>query len=465
MASAKASKRYDIDMCSGPILPKMLKFAIPLMAASILQLLFNAADIIVVGKFCGDNSMAAVGSNGALVNLMTNFFIGLSAGVNVLAARYYGSKSDEELSKTVHTSILLSIIGGVFLTLLGLFGAEKMLGLMSTPENIVGLASVYLRIYFLGMTATTVYNFGSALLRAIGDTKRPLYYLSAAGVLNVVLNIIFVVVFRLDVVGVALATVITQVLSAALIVRCLMRETGAIKLVLKNLRIDRRKLGQIISIGLPAGIQGTLFSLSNVVIQSSINLFGDVVVAGNAAAANLEGFVYVAMNAFYQAAVSFTSQNFGQHRFRRIIKIQLIGQACVIVTGLVLGNALTFLGNELLWIYSDTLEVVEAGIVRFAFVASPYFLCGMMEVLTAGMRGIGYSVLPMAVSLIGACVFRLVWLATVFNIPQYHIIETVYISYPISWILTAGVHCICFVVMMRKLMKKYTDDPDAVAVK
>ena len=462
MASEKASKRYDIDMCSGPILPKMLKFTLPLMAASILQLLFNAADIIVVGKFCGDNSMAAVGSNGALVNLMTNFFIGLSAGVNVLAARYYGSKSDEELSKTVHTSILLSIIGGVFLTLLGLFGAEKMLGLMSTPENIVGLASVYLRIYFLGMTATTVYNFGSALLRAIGDTKRPLYYLSAAGVLNVVLNIIFVVVFRLDVVGVALATVITQVLSAALIVRCLMRETGAIKLVLKNLRIDRRKLGQIISIGLPAGIQGTLFSLSNVVIQSSINLFGDVVVAGNAAAANLEGFVYVAMNSFYQAAVSFTSQNFGQHRFRRIIKIQLIGQACVTVTGLVLGNALTFLGNELLWIYSDTIEVVEAGIVRFAFVASPYFLCGMMEVLTAGMRGIGYSVLPMAVSLIGACVFRLVWLATVFNIPQYHVIETVYISYPISWILTAGVHCICFVLTMRKLMKKYKDDPDAI---
>lgn len=449
--------KYQIDMCSGPILPKMLKFTLPLMAASLLQLLFNAADIIVVGKFCGDNSMAAVGSNGALVNLMTNFFIGLSTGVNVLAARYYGSKSDEDLSKTVHTSLLLSLIGGVALTFIGLFGAIGMLEVMSTPEEILPLATLYLRIYFIGMPSVTIYNFGSAILRSIGDTKRPLYYLATAGVLNVILNIIFVIVFRMDVAGVALATILTQTLSAYLIVRCLMRETGAIKLELKKLRIDKTKLLQIIRIGLPSGLQGTLFSLSNVVIQSSINLFGDVVVAGNAAAGNLEGFVYVAMNSFAQAVVSFTSQNFGRHNFKRIVRIQLIGQACAVVTGLILGNTLTFLGNKLLWIYSDTQAVVDAGLIRFDYVATPYFLCGIMDCLSLGMRGIGYSILPMVVSLAGACGFRLVWLATIFKIPAFHVIETVYISYPISWILTALVHLLCFVIAMKKLRKRYPD--------
>ncbi len=454
------SKKYEIDMCSGAILPKMLKFTLPLMAASLLQLLFNAADIIVVGKLCGDHSMAAVGSNGALVNLLTNFFIGLATGVNVLAARFYGSKSDEDLSKTVHTSILLSVIGGVFLTFIGLFGAVGMLKLMSTPEEIIDLAALYLRIYFLGMPAVTIYNFGSAILRSVGDTKRPLYYLATAGVLNVILNIIFVAFFNLDVAGVALATIITQTLSAFLVVRCLMKESGAIKLELKKLRIDKNKLLQIIRIGLPSGLQGTLFSLSNVVIQSSINIFGDIVVAGNSAAANLEGFVYVAMNSFAQAVVSFTSQNFGRHNFKRIIRIQLIGQACSFVTGIVLGNTLTYFGNKLLWIYSDTQAVVDAGVIRFDYIASPYFLCGIMDCLSMGMRGIGYSILPMIVSLVGACLLRLVWLATVFQIPSMHVIETVYLSYPITWIATALVHLLCFVLAMRKLRKKFPDAED-----
>ena len=455
MEKTRSSGRYQIDMCSGPILVKMLRFALPLMAASLLQLMFNAADIIVVGRFCGDNSMAAVGSNGSMVNLLTNFFIGLSVGTNVLAARFFGAKSDEELSKTVHTSMAISLIIGVFLTFVGFFGARQMLIWMQTPDGVLELAAKYLRIYFLGMTATTIYNFGSALLRAIGDTRRPLYYLVISGIINVILNIIFVVVFKLDVVGVGIATVITQFLSAALIVRCLLKESGGIRLVPQKLGIDRAKLGQIIRIGLPAGIQGTLFSLSNVVIQSSINLFGEVVVAGNAAAANLEGFVYVAMNSFYQAVISFSSQNFGQRKYRRIIRVELIGQACVFVTGFVLGMLLTLLGNELMWIYTDSAAVVEAGVIRFRYIAATYFLCGMMECLVGGLRGIGYSFAPMIVSLIGACGLRLVWLATIFQIPEFHTIEIVYMSYPISWIITALTHAICFVLLMRKVRRKY----------
>jgi putative MATE family efflux protein len=451
-------KKYEIDMCSGPIFTKMLLFSLPLILSGLLQLFFNAADIIVVGQFCGDASMAAVGSNGSLVNMITNLFIGLSVGTNVLAARYFGSKNHEELSKTVHTSILVSIVSGIFLTFVGFFSAKQMLILMKTPEDVINLATVYLRIYFLGMTASTVYNFGSAVLRAIGDTKRPLYYLSISGALNVVLNVIFIVFFKMDVVGVALATIITQYIAAGLIIRCLMRESDGIKLVPSKLRFDRDKLIRIIKIGLPAGIQGTLFSLSNVVIQSSINLFGKVVVAGNAAAANLEGFVYVAMNAFYQSIISFTSQNFGRRNYKRIIRIQLIGQACSFVTGLLLGNLLLIFGKQLLTIYSGTPEVINAGIMRLEFIATMYFLCGMMDCFVGGLRGIGYSFIPMIVSLVGAVGFRIVWIATVFRIPQFHNVSTVYISYPISWAITGGVHCICFILMIRKLKRKYPED-------
>ncbi|MCI8388819.1 MAG: MATE family efflux transporter [Clostridiales bacterium] len=455
MTKAKSDKKFQMDMCNGPILSKMLRFTLPLIAAGLLQLMFNAADIIVVGKFCGDNSMGAVGSNGSMVSLMTNFFIGISVGTNVLAARFFGAKNDEELSKTVHTSMMVSLIIGIFLTFVGLIGAHQILIWMKTPDGIIGLSTIYLRIYFLGMTATTVYNFGSALLRAIGDTQRPLIYLSISGVVNVVLNVIFVVVFKLDVAGVGIATVISQILSAVLVVRCLLRETGGIKLDLKKLKIDKQKLWQIIQIGLPAGIQGTLFSLSNVVIQSSINLFGDTVVSGNAAAANLESFGYVAMNAFYQAVISFTSQNFAQRNYKRIIKIMLIGQACVCVTGLISGGLMVCFGEELLWIYSDTEVVVAAGLTRLKYVITLHFLCGMMDCFVGSLRGIGYSFAPMIVSLIGACGLRLVWVYTVFQIPQFHMIETVYISYPITWFITGLTHAICFFILMRRVKRKY----------
>ena len=327
------AKKYEIDMCSGSILKKMLAFTIPLMFSSILQLLFNAADIVVVGKFAGDNSLAAVGSNTALINLLTNLFVGLSIGANVTAARFYGAKRDEDLSDTVHTSMAISLISGIFLTVVGILGARQMLEWMQTPEEVIDLASLYLRIYFIGMTSNMVYNFGSALLRAVGDTKRPLYYLIAAGIINIILNLIFVIVLKMDVAGVALATIISETVSAVLVVRCLMKETGAIKLILKKLHIDGAKLGMIMRIGLPAGFQGIVFALSNVVIQSSVNIFGIIVVAGNSAAANIEGFVYVAMNSFYQATISFVSQKFGEVKYEIINKIFLRREESVIYLG------------------------------------------------------------------------------------------------------------------------------------
>lgn len=448
-------KKYEMDMCSGSILKKMLMFTLPLMLSSILQLLFNAADIVVVGRFAGDNSLAAVGSTTALINLLTNLFVGLSIGANVTAARNYGGKREDALSRTVHTAVTISIISGVILTVIGVVGTKEMLRLMSTPDEIIDLAADYLRIYFAGITATTIYNFGSALLRAIGDTKRPLYYLLAAGAVNVVLNLLFVIVFKMDVSGVALATIISESLSAFLVIRCLMRETGAIKLELKKLRVHKAELISIIRIGLPAGFQGIVFALSNVVIQSSVNLFGNIVVAGNSAAANIEGFVYMAMNSFYQATLSFMSQNFGAGEYKRLNKILACGELCVVVVGLVLGNAAVLFGNQLLSIYSDSPEVIAAGMVRLHYISKVYFLCGIMDVLVGALRGIGYSVLPMVVSLLGACGLRLLWIATVFQIPQFHKIEVVYLSYAITWIITTGVHFLCYVIVRKRVTRKY----------
>lgn len=438
-------------MVNGPILKKMLLFTIPLMFSSILQLLFNAADIVVVGRFAGDNSLAAVGCNGALINLMTNVFLGLSVGGNVLAARDYGAGDEEELSKTVHTAMLLGIISGLVLTVAGVIFAPQLLELMQTPENVLPLAALYLRIYFLGMTAMMVYNFGSALLRSIGDTKRPLYYLVAAGVINVILNLVFVVVFRMDVAGVGLATVISQCVSAVLVVRCMMREQGGIRLIPRRLHIYKDKLIQIVQVGLPAGFQGAVFSLSNVVIQSSVNLFGETVVAGNSAAMNLEGFVYVSMNAFHQAAISFTSQNVGAGRRERIGKILLTAEGCVIVTGLLFGWVMYGFGRPLLHIYSNSSHVIDAGMVRMRIILLPYALCGMMDVVVGVLRGMGYSVGPMIMSLIGACGLRLVWIATVFQIPQFHNISTVYVSYPITWAITLVAQLLLYVYASKKM--------------
>lgn len=446
-------KKYEIDMCSGSVFQKMLLFAVPLMCSSILQLLFNAADIVVVGRFAGDNALAAVGSNSSLINLLTNVFVGLSIGTNVLTAQYYGGKKEKDLKETVHTSVLLSICSGIILTVIGILGAKPLLELMQAPEEVLGLAVIYLRIYFLGMTSTMVYNFGSAILRAVGDTQRPLYYLLGAGIINVILNLFFVIVCHMGVAGVAAATAISQTISAILVVRCLIKEQGGIHLELKELRINGEKFARIIRIGLPAGFQGMVFSLSNVVIQSAVNSFGAVAVAGNSAAANIEGFVYMAMNAFYQATISFTSQNYGAKEYKRIYKILVAGELYAIITGVVLGNLAVFFGEPLLGIYSPNADVVVAGLGRMKVICTLYALCGMMDVLVGSLRGIGYSVVPMIVSLIGACGLRLLWIATIFQIPEYHSMRTIYISYPVTWTITFLVHLITFLIVSRKALR------------
>ncbi len=447
------NKKYEIDMCSGSVFKKMLLFAIPLMCSSILQLLFNAADIVVVGRFAGDNALAAVGSNSALINLLTNLFVGLSIGSNVLTAQYYGAKKDTDLKETVHTSMLISIYSGLILTVIGILGARVLLEMMQAPPEVLDLAVLYLRIYFVGMTSTMVYNFGSAILRAVGDTKRPLYYLLGAGIINVILNLFFVIACKMGVAGVALATAISQTISAVLVVRCLIQEQSGIHLELKELAISKEKFFRIMRIGLPAGFQGTVFSLSNVVIQSAVNSFGNIAVAGNSAAANIEGFVYMAMNAFYQATISFTSQNYGASQYKRIYKILFAGELYVIITGIVLGNLAVFLGDTLLGIYSPSTEVIAAGMARLKIICTVYALCGVMDVLVGALRGIGYSVVPMIVSLIGACGLRLLWVATIFKIPQYHNLTTVYLSYPITWTITLTVHAITFAVAAHKVLQ------------
>lgn len=445
----KAHQRgHEIDMVHGPLLGKLLLFAIPLMISSIMQLLFNAADIVVVGRFAGDESLAAVGSTSSLINLLTNLFIGLSVGANVVVAHYFGSEEKDKISKTIHTSIVISVICGVVMTIFGASMAGILLRLMSSPEDVIGLATIYLRIYFLGMPATMLYNFGSAILRAAGDTRRPLYYLFFAGVVNVLLNLIFVVGFSMDVAGVAIATVVSQYISAGLVVRCMMKEEGVLHLSLRELCVSRPILWKIVRIGLPAGLQGTVFALSNVVIQSAINSFGKIIVAGNAAASNIEGFVYMAMNALYQTALSFIGQNYGAGEKKRILRVLFLCQAIVVVVGVVLGNAAVIFGRPLLHIYSDNPEVVEAGLVRLEYICRFYALCGIMDVMVGALRGIGYSVMPMIVSMLGACGLRLLWIATVFQI--YHTTDMLYLSYIVTWSITALVHMLCFAYLYRK---------------
>lgn len=443
----KPPRSHEIDMVHGPLFGKLLLFALPLMLSGILQLLFNAADIIVVGKFAGDESLAAVGSTGSLINLLTNLFIGMSVGANVVAAQFYGSGQRDRISDTIHTSVFLSLVCGVAMSVIGILLSGQMLVWMSSPDDVIGLASIYLRIYFLGMPAVMVYNFGSAILRAAGDTRRPLYFLMLAGVVNVVLNLVFVIGFRLGVVGVAAATVISQIISAVLVLWCMMRDEE-LQFSLRELHCSKEILKRIVRIGIPAGIQGTVFSLSNVVIQSAINSFGKIVVAGNAAAANIEGFVYVAMNSMYQTALTFIGQNYGAGEKKRILRVLFYCQGIVIVIGTLLGNAAVFFGRELLSIYSDTKAVIEDGLIRMQYICRFYALCGVMDVMVGALRGIGYSVMPMIVSLVGACGLRLLWIATVFQMDR--TMGTLYLSYIVTWAITAAVHVVCFAVAYRR---------------
>ena len=446
-------KAYELNMTDGPILPTLLQFTFPLMFSGILQLLFNAADIVVVGRYAGDNALAAVGSNTSLINLLINLFMGLSVGSNILASRQYGARDREGMEQTVHTSILLSLVSGAVLAIAGVMGARTFLTWMQSPPEVLDLATVYLRIFFLGMPATMLYNFGSALLRAVGDTRRPLNYLFIAGVINVVLNLYFVIVLDMDVAGVGWATVISQCVSAFLVLRCMVKDTGWIHLDLRKLQFHKVRVKQILQTGLPAGFQGILFAMSNVIIQSQLNSFGEIVVAGNAAASNIETFVYNSMNAVYQANMSITSANLGAGRIDRIRPVAWRSQVTVLTIGVLMGGTAAYFGPQLLHIYSDSPAVIAAGMDRMMINCLLFALCGIMDVMVGSIRGIGYSVMPMLVSLLGVCGVRLVWVYTVFQIPAYHPPRGIYWSYPLSWTFTFLVHLLCFTVALRRLRR------------
>lgn len=445
-------RSYEMDMCSGPLFRKILVFSLPLMCSGILQLLFNAADIIVVGQFTGSTALAAVGSTTSLINLMVNLFIGLSVGANVVIARSYGAGDEHAVHRGVHTALLAAGVSGVALIFIGLALSRPVLELMGTAPDVLEQAVLYIRIYFIGMPAVLLYNFGAAILRAVGDTKRPMYFLFIAGVINVIFNLIFVIQFHLGVAGVAIATVISQTVSAGLVLLCLYHSHGAYQLIPSQLKIHGDQLRAILRIGLPAGLQSVLFNISNVIIQSSVNTFGWMVVAGNTAASNIEGFVYTAMNAVYQTSLSFTSQNMGARNYRRVDRVLLECLGLVAVVGIVLGQGAYLLGNQLLGIYTSDPEVITYGIYRLGIVSATDFLCGLMDVLAGCIRGLGYSVTPMLVTLVGSCLLRIVWIFTVFQ--AMHTQQILYISYPLSWLVTAVTHGICYLVLRRRAFRE-----------
>lgn len=451
-------RSHEIDMTQGSIFPKIVLFSLPLMLTGILQLLFNAADVVVVGKFAGSTSLAAVGSTTALINLLVNLFVGVSTGASVLAARYYGGQQPQDLGRCVHCSIGLSAVFGVFVGFLGFFLSSPMLKLMNTDPAVLPLASLYLRIYFLGVPATVIYNFGSAILRAVGDTDRPLAFLFLSGVINVILNLILVIAFHLDVAGVAIATVVSQYVAASLVILCLMRSEGPYRLRLTQIRFYGDMLLRILRIGVPAGLQSTIFSASNVLIQSSINSFGYITMAANSAAGNLDGFIYIAMNSVYHAALSFTSQNVGAKRLDRLGKVLLDCVILVTLIGWTVTAIIYLLGPQLLSLYISSTDpdhdaVIAVGMIRLTYVGLPYFLCGLMEVGSGSLRGLGKSWTPLIISTVGVCVFRVIWILTIFA--AYHTLEVLYLSYLISWLMTTAAYFIALLLSHRKLHRAF----------
>ena len=454
-------KTYEMDMIHGPLVKNILLYAFPLMLSGILQLMFNAADVIVVGRFAGSSALAAVGSTGALCNLLINLFVGISIGTNVLVARYYGARDLDGIQETIQTSIITAAAAGVALIFIGFFASRPLLSVMGTPADVIDQSVLYMRIYFGGMPFFMLYNFGAAILRSVGDTRRPLYYLVIAGVINVVLNVIMVVFFHMGVAGVALATVASQVVSCVLVMRCLVLNEGAIHLDIYNLNFNKQRMKEMLHIGLPAGFQGMVFSLSNVLIQSSVNSFGSLVMAGNTAAANIEGFVYTAMNSFYQTNLSFTSQNYGAKNRERMGKILVCCLGIVTAVGAVIGNLVYLFGEFFLGFYTTDPQVILYGMNRLAVISTMYFICGWMDVMVGSIRGMGYAIMPMIVSLLGACAFRVIWIFTIFRI--FHTQFSLYVSYPISWSITFAAHLICYLVVRKKVYAKMDADTAKIA--
>lgn len=446
--NTKTSK-YEIDMCNGSILDKLASFSIPLMLSGILQLLFNAVDIIVVGQFTGNEALAAVGSTTALINVFVNLFIGISLGASVLAARFYATGQEKEMSETVHTSITLALISGIAMGIIGVIAAKGALELMDTPDNVLNLSTLYMRIYFMGMPFFMLYNYGAAILRAVGDTKRPLLFLIISGATNVVLNLLLVIQFHLGVAGVAIATVISQCISCILVLRCLYLSDGSYQLRFNKLGMKTRYVKQIFQIGIPAGIQSTIINFSNVLLQSSVNSFGSVAMAGYTAANNILGFLYVSVNSITQACMSFTSQNYGVRKFKRMDKVLLECLGLTVIVALVLGGGSYLFGAELMHIYTKSSKVIECGVDIMLYTTVTYFLCGIMDLLPGALRGMGHSTVPMILSVIGTVGTRIVWIYVIF--PCHRSLDFLFISYPVSWLLTIVMQVICFYFVRKKV--------------
>lgn len=438
-------------MCNGTIMDKLISFSVPLMLSGILQLMFNAVDIIVVGRFSGSVALAAVGSTTALINVFTNLFIGISLGANVLAARFFAAGRDKEMSDTVHTAITLALISGVIMAFVGLFFSRGALELMGTPEDVIGQSALYMKIYFLGMPFFMLYNYGAAILRAVGDTKRPLIFLIVSGIVNAGLNMILVILFHLDVAGVAIATVISQLISCILVLRCLYLSQTSYQLRFSKLKINTTYLKQIFQVGVPAGIQSTVINFSNALLQSSVNSFGSIAMAGYTAANNIFGFLYVSVNSVTQACMSFTSQNYGVKKYKRMDKVLIDCVIISMVTSLTLGCGAYFFGPEILKIYTRDSQVIQCGMEILAYTTVPYFLCGIMDLLPGALRGMGHSGVPMILSVIGTVGTRIVWIFGIF--PYHRSLSVLFISYPASWILTIVMQVICFYFVRKKVHK------------
>lgn len=443
------SKKYEIDMCNGTIMDKLITFAVPLMLSGILQLMFNAVDIIVVGRFSGSQALAAVGSTTALISVFTNLFIGVSLGANVLAARFYAAGKHKEMSETVHTAITLALVSGIVMAVIGFIMTRPALELMGTPDDVIEQSVLYMRIYFLGMPFFMLYNYGAAILRAVGDTKRPLMFLIISGLTNAVLNMILVICFHLDVAGVAIATVVSQMISCILVLRCLCHTDGSYQLKLSKLTMKGFYLKQIFQVGIPAGIQSTVINLSNALLQSSVNSFGSIAMAGYTAANNIFGFLYVSVNSVTQSCMSFTSQNYGVGKYKRMDKVLV--DCMILSTGfsLVLGCGAYFFGPQILKIYTDDPQVIQCGMEIMAYTTIPYFLCGMMDLFPGALRGMGHSAVPMILSVIGTVGMRILWVFGLF--PSHRSLRFLFISYPASWTVTILLQVVCFYFVRRKV--------------